>query len=75
VDVVEMIGNAAGEVWQALKAWQATEDVNTGMSIPKLKYRTNLANDLLYEALGWLARENKVGFSGEGKNIKVWLKE
>ncbi|NOY07980.1 MAG: hypothetical protein GXP33_03960 [Spirochaetes bacterium] len=75
MDFVERIGIAAGEVWKALKAWQSIEDGDSGMTIPKLKYRTNLPNDLLYEALGWLARENKVVFFGEGKKARVYLKE
>ena len=75
MEMVEKIGNAAGEVWKTLKAWQSLEGEGEGMSAAMLKSRTGLPNDLLHEAIGWLAREDKLIFYASGKSVKIALKE
>jgi len=75
MDMVKKIGSTAGEVWKVLKAWQSLEGEDEGMGLAKLRNRTNLPSDLLYEAIGWLAREDKLAFVASGKNVKVALKE
>ena len=76
MDMIEKIGTAAGEVWKALKTWKTVENDNEGMTIALLKKRTNLPSDLVYEAIGWLAREDKIIFSTSNtKTVRISLKE
>lgn len=63
------IGDAAGLVWRTL------EGQEEGLSPTQLKTRTGLGTDLLHQAFGWLAREEKVLFRGAGKSLKVVLKQ
>ncbi|MGM9760369.1 MAG: winged helix-turn-helix domain-containing protein [Parabacteroides sp.] len=65
--MIETIGTNAGLVWKAL---------NEGgkMSLKALKKATKIkAEKELYAALGWLARENKLVFEEEEKEIFVSL--
>jgi hypothetical protein len=62
------IGDAAGLVWRTL------ESKSEGLSPAQLKTKTELGVELLHQALGWLAREDKIGFVGAGKSLKVVLK-
>jgi predicted transposase YdaD len=64
----EKIGEAAGALWSAL------EGRTEGLSIAQLKTKTGLGVELLNQAVGWLAREDKVGFRGSGKTLKLILK-
>ena len=75
--MIKKIGTAAGEVWKALKTWQTLENDREGMTIAMIKNRTNLSNDLFYEAIGWLARENKLVFTHNknNKTVRISLKE
>lgn len=47
------IGEAAGVVWRVLFE-------NGSLSVAKLVKETDLSRDLVMQALGWLAREDKV---------------
>jgi len=67
-DEIDKIGDAAGKVWNAL------EGKSAGLSPVQLKNATNLGGDLLNQALGWLAREDKIQFLGAGKSARVALK-
>jgi hypothetical protein len=67
-DEIDKIGEAAGKVWNAL------EGKSAGLSPVQLKSATNLGGDLLNQALGWLAREDKIQFLGAGKSARVALK-
>ena len=49
----EIIGQAAGKVWNELNG-------NGRMTIQELKAATNLSDAVLYAATGWLAREGKI---------------
>jgi len=61
------IGEAAGEVWTALSG-------NGGLTIAALKKAVDVSGDLAIAGLGWLAREDKVEFDTNGRNVKVSLK-
>jgi hypothetical protein len=67
-DQISTIGEAAGKVWDAL------EGKNEGLSLTQLKNATELAVELLNQALGWLAREDKIQFLGTGRSTRVALK-
>jgi len=49
----QQIGNAAGQVWQALHA-------KGELSLAQLKKATRLNSPLIEWAVGWLAREEKL---------------
>ncbi len=59
------IGLNAGLVWKALEKEQT--------NVKALKKATKLTDKDLYLALGWLAREGKVSFVEEEKEILVAL--
>ncbi len=62
------IGEAAGLLWSAL------EGKAEGLSVAQLKTMTGLGAELLNQAIGWLAREDKVSFLGTSKTLKLALK-
>ena len=64
--MIELIGNNAGLVWNALSA-------NNGQTGKALKKATKLKDKDLYAALGWLAREGKVTIEDKGEDILVEL--
>ncbi|MDR1652160.1 MAG: winged helix-turn-helix domain-containing protein [Prevotellaceae bacterium] len=63
---VEKIGINAGVVWKAL---EGSKDLST----KDLKKETKLTEKDLSYALGWLAREGKVNFSENEKDVYVHL--
>ena len=60
------IGRAAGKVWIAL----ATRD---NVDIPSLSHLTNLDKQKIYNALGWLAREDKIQVKQRFPSKPNWL--
>jgi len=50
------IGNNAGKIWKVLDTWEDA-DFNS------IKTLTNLDNERVNAALGWLAKENKICFN------------
>jgi hypothetical protein len=57
------IGNAAGEVWRLL-------DGEGDLSITNIQKKLKMSEQLLYLAIGWLCRENKIHcFEEKGKYI------
>ena len=55
------IGHAAGEVWRLL-------DHEGDLSVTDIQKKLNLSEPLLYLAIGWLCREDKIHcFEEEGK--------
>ncbi len=60
------IGKTAGEVWQYLGK-------NTRTPITDLPNKVNKNPDHVHQALGWLAREEKVQFTKEGRTTYVAL--
>ena len=61
------IGEMAGHIWQQL-------DQQGPMTVNRLKDSVGVPSDLLHQALGWLAREDKLSFQKNGKMIKIALK-
>lgn len=62
----EMIGTAAGKIWEALSQKESA----TISQIPKL---ISEKDSLAYQALGWLAREGKVEYRTQGNKTYVSL--
>ncbi|MDR1941465.1 MAG: winged helix-turn-helix domain-containing protein [Endomicrobium sp.] len=66
-EITEQIGFAAGAIWQYLG--------EHGQSYPiKIKANLGLSNTLLYLALGWLAREDKVNITRTEHSYVISLK-
>jgi hypothetical protein len=61
--VRDQIGLTAGEVWHALSE-------NGGMSLARLAKQIDAPRDLVMQAVGWLARENKIQIV-EQKRVKT----
>jgi hypothetical protein len=67
MEINGQVGETAGRIWQVLN--------NEGpQTFPQLKKKLNGSGELLSFALGWLAREDKVGITQEKKIVKVALK-
>lgn len=62
----EKIGKTAGEIWEYL---QAKEEVAISQFPKILNEKAVLVN----QALGWLARENKINYRREGNRTLVSL--
>jgi hypothetical protein len=65
-DVTLQIGEAAGLVWRTLAA-------KGPLSYAKLVKATSLSRDEVMQAVGWLAREDKLEFQ-DGRTIVVGLR-
>lgn len=66
-EMIDRVGFAAGEIWKYL--------LENGESSPiKIKANLGLSNTMLYLALGWLARENKVSIVQHDYSYKISLK-
>jgi hypothetical protein len=63
----DQIGLTAGEIWKYLT------DKNNATVI-ELKSKLGVSNTLLYLALGWLLRENKIELLESGHSYKVLLR-
>ena len=64
--MIDEIGENAGRVWQYLSQ-------HSPASPQEIKKVLKLDEALLYMAIGWLAREGKLAFEGEGKKARVSL--
>lgn len=65
--MIEIIGNNAGLVWNALSA-------NNGLSVKALKKATKISKEKdLYAALGWLGREGKISIEENEDDVVVTL--
>ena len=60
------IGENAGIVWRALEG-------KDKLTIEELQAATNLDQSQVFTAIGWLAREDKIGFNKENDIISVRL--
>ena len=65
--VVGQIGETAGAVWKTL-------DGTGPMSLTKLVKQIGQPRDTVMQALGWLAREDKVLIEEQGRSRMVSLK-
>jgi hypothetical protein len=61
------IGEAAGVVWTYLSKHGPT-------SLTVLAHGVGVPRDLLLQALGWLARENKIDITDKGRGKTVSLR-
>jgi hypothetical protein len=61
------IGQAAGGIWKILKAEGET-------TVTRLKKKSGLSIGQFYMGLGWLAREDKLVFRRDKRNIFISLK-
>ena len=68
MDVTEQIGDAAGDIWRAL------EGIQEGITVTQLLERVQLPRNLFHQGLGWLAREDKIQFSGTRNSPRVSLR-
>jgi len=65
--MIEIIGNNAGLVWNALSA-------NNGLTVKALKKATKISKEKdLYAALGWLGREGKISIEETEDDVVVTL--
>ncbi len=62
----EHIGEMAGHVWHQL-------DQQGPMTVSHLKEAVGAPSELLHQAIGWLARENKISFQKNGRSLKIIL--
>lgn len=69
INCVQQIGETAGEVWQLLS--ESGEPV----SLAQLKKRIDQPADIVMQAVGWLARENKIAIEENGRTRYVMLCE
>jgi len=63
---VSQIGEVAGEIWHLLER-------KGPMSFTKLVKEVDGPRDLTMQALGWLAREDKINIEGDSKSRIVSL--
>jgi hypothetical protein len=68
VSCVQEIGETAGKVWQTLKE-------HGSLSVAKLVERVGGNRDVAMQAMGWLAREDKLEISETKRGNVVALKE
>lgn len=61
------IGHAAGDVWGVL--------VRDGsLTVAAIKKTVDAPGDVVMAAIGWLAREDKLEFSAQGRSVKISLR-
>ena len=65
---IEEIGEMAGRVWQSLAK-------RGPISLPMLVKEVNAPRDLVMQAVGWLAREEKVWIEEESRRRIISLRE
>jgi hypothetical protein len=63
----ELIGITAGRIWETL---QENEEVSV-TSLPKI---LNEKQAIVYQSLGWLAREDKIEYNIKGRKTAVTLR-
>lgn len=66
VSGVSKIGETAGTVWQVLAQ-------NGPTTIAKLVKEVGAPRDIVMQAIGWLAREDKIGLEENGRSRTVFL--
>ena len=67
--MMDVIGNAAGQIWNVLS--QQKSPIN----VTELSKITNLKSQIVYQALGWLAREGHVKLVQEGEDYTIELRK
>jgi hypothetical protein len=59
---------AAGIIWRYLNE-------HGEVTLSKLRQATKLSDHVLFAGIGWLAREEKLRFTTEGRSVRVCLRE
>lgn len=67
-EMMSRIGETAGAIW-------ATLQTDGPMSLSRLVKQIGLPRDQVMQAIGWLAREDKLAFEDNGRNRLVCLRE
>jgi hypothetical protein len=67
LDIIPVVGETAGRIWQLL-------DKEGPQTLAQIKKKLNGSGELVSLGLGWLAREDKVDIQQEKKSFKVALK-
>lgn len=65
--IVEQIGQTAGDVWHLLER-------EGPMSLTKLAKSIKAPRDLVMQAIGWLAREDKIDIHEESRSRIISLR-
>jgi hypothetical protein len=65
--LIQKVGETAGVVWHALEK-------SGPLKLSALKKQAKATETVLHMALGWLAREDKIEMTTEGKSYRVSLK-
>jgi Winged helix-turn-helix domain (DUF2582) len=61
---VDQIGDVAGTIWHHLHE-------NGPLSVTQVTKDIDAPRDVIMQALGWLAREDKLAIDEEGRNKKI----
>ena len=64
---LQLIGQTAGQVWHLL-------DENGPMSLTRLAKSIDAPRDLVMQAVGWLAREDKINIEDDARSKIVSLR-
>jgi hypothetical protein len=64
---VQQIGETAGQIWHVLA------DEGEPVSLTQLAKRVDQPRDLIMQAIGWLAREDKVRIDENGRTKTIAL--
>ena len=65
--VIEKIGETAGRIWRTLYE-------EGQLRVSTLKKQLDAPEPIIYMALGWLAREEKLDMEAEGRTYRVRLR-
>jgi len=65
--VIFEIGESSGRIWEYLHEHGTA-------TVSEISRSLKMNNGMLHMAIGWLAREDKVVFEGEGKVARLSLK-
>ncbi|MBI3087719.1 MAG: winged helix-turn-helix domain-containing protein [Candidatus Omnitrophica bacterium] len=65
---VAEVGEIAGQAWQCLSRTGKT-------NLAAVEKQLGVPAPVTHMAIGWLAREGKVGLQQNGRHLQVWLTE
>ena len=65
---VQTIGDTVGHVWQFLRQHGKS-------NLTAVKRSAKAPEPMVLMAIGWLAREGKIGLHREGRSLQLWLTE
>ncbi len=66
--MIAKVGESAGAIWNFLKD-------RSDATAAELRKALELNDATFWMAVGWLARENKIAFTGQGKEMSISLAE